>query len=110
MNIRSLSRYFDRLIVFLDSCNTNFDVICLYETWLAENILDYYIDRYDIYNYYSKSHKSDGISVYTKSLIQVNSIKLGKIDFCISLSIHFSRNNEVLNVCTDHQVWINNFL
>jgi len=26
-------------IVLLDSCNTNFDVICLYETWLADNKL-----------------------------------------------------------------------
>jgi len=69
MNIRSLSKHFDELIVFLDSCNIKFDVICLYETWLADNKLDYYIDGYDNYKYYSKLNKSDGISVYINSSI-----------------------------------------
>jgi len=98
MNIRSLSKHFDELIVFLDSCNTKFDVICLYETWLVDNKLDYYIDGYDNYNYYSKLNKSDGISVYINSSFQVNSVILGKIDFCSSLSIHFSNNNDNLNL------------
>lgn len=73
MNIYNLSRHFDELIIFLDSCSLKFDVICPCEIWPVENKLDYHIDGYDNYNYYSKLNTSDEISVYINSLIQVNS-------------------------------------
>lgn len=99
MNIRSLSRHFDELIVFLNSSKVKFDIICLNETWLAENVLDFNIDGYVNYNYYSKLNKSDGISVYINNLIPVTFVKLGVIDYCSSLHIQFS-NNETLSYLT----------
>lgn len=64
LNIRSIRKHFNELLVVLSSANIKFDIIMLLETWLNNNIGNFDIKGYNCYNHYSSLNISDGISVY----------------------------------------------
>lgn len=82
MNIRSIHKHFNGLCIFLCTTDIKFDIICLFETWLEKDTFDFRIDGFSSYNYYSKLNKSDGITVFIRNSIKINSILFGEINFC----------------------------
>jgi hypothetical protein len=77
LNIRSVRKHFNKLLVVLSSTNFKFDIIMLSETWLDDNIGNFDIKCYNCYNHYSSLNISDGISVYIKDSIIVNYVITG---------------------------------
>jgi len=68
-NIRSFSRNFDELAVFLDGLNRRFHVIILTETWFSANNTAV-IDNYTGYHVFRTTRLGGGVSVYV-----INSLK-----------------------------------
>lgn len=89
MNIRSLRKNFDELLLYLESVGVEcLDVIVLSETWRVENLNDFMIPNFDIL--YNESHfnQNDGVIVYIKSSIgcttsihQMSEINLLEVNF-----------------------------
>jgi exonuclease III len=72
LNIRSLQKNFDNFKFFLQSCNTNFDVICLSETWcdtqVANNSL-YHLPNYTVIEQVRTTGKrGGGILMYVSNI------------------------------------------
>jgi len=98
MNIRSIHKHFNELIIFLSTSDIKFDIICLFETWLENDTFDFHIDGFKSYNYYKKLNKSDGITVFIRNSCKVNSVHLGLINYCSSMNLNISINESVLNL------------
>lgn len=98
MNIRSICKHFDEFIIFLNNCEVIFDVICLVETWLDDNSLEFEIEGYINFNYYRKLNKSDGISIYIRNTINVNTINYDVVDHCSSINFNLLKNNSIFNI------------
>ena len=93
LNIRSIRKHFNELLVVLSSANIKFDIIMLSETWLDNNIGNFDIKGYNCYNHYSSLNISDGISVYIRDSIIVNDVITGGVNHCSSLDFSISYNN-----------------
>lgn len=98
MNIRSIHKHFNELLIFLSTTNIKFDIICLFETWLEKDTFDFTMDGFSSFNYYSKLNKSDGITVFMRNSIKINSVNLGEISFCSSLNLNIIYNDSTLNL------------
>lgn len=69
MNIRSLNKNFDNLLVLLTDLGNEFDVIVLSECWINANYIPKIINNYSVYNTTRHSSQSDGVIVYVKSYL-----------------------------------------
>lgn len=98
MNIRSIHKHFSELFVFLNTTDIKFDIICLFETWLEKDTFDFTMDGFSSINYYSKLNKSDGITVFMRNSIKINSVNLGELNFCSSLNLSIVLNDSTLNL------------
>ena len=73
-NIKSLSKHFDELELYLESLNYNFSFIGLTETWLNDNNCDLFArDNYESINRYRKHRIGGGVSLYIKQDIKYKS-------------------------------------
>lgn len=67
MNIRSIRKHFEELLVLISNKTVSFDLIFLTETWNVGNIGDFNIPEYNcIYND-SQINQNDGVVVYIKN-------------------------------------------
>ena len=65
MNIKSLSKHFDELLLYLDSIKFKFSIIGLTETWLDENKHGLYdLDNYTSVNKFRNVKRGGGVSLY----------------------------------------------
>ena len=63
MNIKSLSKHFDELLLYLDSIKFKFSIIGLTETWLDENKHGLYdLDNYTSVNKFRNAKRGGGVS------------------------------------------------
>ena len=70
LNIRSLSKNGDELCAFLSLIKTNFDVVCLSETWVSElGIVDDIFPNYNSYHSIRKNSIGGGVAIYLKKNI-----------------------------------------
>lgn len=98
LNIRSLRKNIDQLLVYIESINTNnIDVMVLSETWILEGVSDFSIPNFNMY--YSESHfnQNDGIAVYVKNnidtvldVIQLSETKLLRFSFTSNNNISYA--------------------
>jgi len=98
LNIRSIRKHFNELLVVLSSANIKFYIIMLSETWLDNNIGKFDIKGYNCYNHYSSLNISDGIKVYIKDSIIVNDVIIGGLNHCNSLDFSISYNNILIKL------------
>lgn len=67
LNIRSLNKNFDELMVLLQCFESNYDLIVLSETWNLLDINNFNINSYQMFYNDSRINKNDGCIVYAKS-------------------------------------------
>lgn len=75
-NIRSIRKNFNELLVYLDSEFDCVDIVVLSECWLRDIGDNYAIPGYSMYCNESRFNKNDGVIVYIKDTISVESIVL----------------------------------
>ena len=66
INIRSLTFFFDKLIMFLNMFDDNFDIVSITETWLSDNNI--FIFNIPGYNHICSNRKyknGGGFNLYT---------------------------------------------
>jgi len=74
LNIRSIKRNYDQLVVLLESFKIKFDCIVLSETWEVEDINHFTIEGYNtIYNH-GHYNQNDGVVVFVKRELAVEVI------------------------------------
>lgn len=74
MNIRSIMRHFDELVLLLDTYTLGFDIIVLCETWLDYDF-KFLLNGYQTINSIGKLNKSDGVTIFIKEPIKLTNIK-----------------------------------
>lgn len=94
INIRSIKKNFDELIVFLESFQIKFcDIIILTECFQLESTANFNLDGYNTYYNNSDINRNDGVVIMVRSElnVEVNTIKLEfsgvsitKVNFVIS--------------------------
>lgn len=100
MNIRSLRKNFDELLLYLESVGVEcLDVIVLSETWRIENLNDFMIPNFDIL--YNESHfnQNDGVIVYIKSSIGYTT-SIHQMSEINLLEVNFKLNNRSYRITT----------
>lgn len=73
VNIRSVRRNFSILESFLSFHNFAYDIICITETWLTQNVDTFNLDNYRKFCLYRNSH-GGGIMIFLKNCFTVNII------------------------------------
>lgn len=93
LNIRSLSKNIDELLIFLQQFNKKFDAIILSETFQIFDICLFHIDGYELVYNRGALNKNDGVVVYVKSCytFQQKIDKIGDID-AITININIQPN------------------
>nr|CAI5857439.1 unnamed protein product [Callosobruchus analis] len=74
VNIRSIKKNIDKLNIFLNSLETEFDIIVLSETWLIESTKLYEIPNFDLIYSHGNINQNDGVlivNIYTINAIQI---------------------------------------
>lgn len=97
MNIRSIRRHFDELVLLLDTYTLSFDIIVLCETWLDYDF-KFLLNGYQTINSIGKLNKSDGVTIFIKEPIKLTDIKENVICNCnsIELSFEYLSNNFII--------------
>ena len=97
MNIRSIRRHFDELVLLLDTYTLSFDIIVLCETWLDYDF-KFLLNGYQTINSIGKLNKSDGVTIFIKEPIKLTNIKENVISNCnsIELSFEYLSNNFII--------------
>ena len=68
LNIRSLVKNYDKLLIFLDRIKYNFNVIILTETWLSDSNKECYpLPGYDSKHIVRSDKRGGGVSIYFKN-------------------------------------------
>lgn len=86
INICGLATNFGNLLVFLQSLETEFDIIALSETHVFDNLDQFHINNYNVFSNESKVNRCDGTIIYAKNdlvtdaqIIAVNQSKFLKV-------------------------------
>ena len=91
-NIRSISRNFDELIVFLCRLKLDCDVLILTECWLSCNLTIPNLPGYKSYTSQNYKNQNDGIILYVKESLNVDIIEPPFLESnCLILTI----NNDI---------------
>lgn len=98
-NIRSINKHFDEFTLYLnsDKFSCNLDIIILTETWHNIDLCDFEIPGYRIYFSTVKRNQNDGIIVFTRSHLSVESIEY-KYTVANILNLKLEVNNIPLNI------------
>lgn len=88
MNIRSISKHFDELMVFLGQFRERFDIIVLTETFVVGDVNLYTMHNYNMIYNHGLVNRNDGVIVYVSktlsynySIIDFTDIKLIRLEF-----------------------------
>lgn len=88
-NIRSISRNFDELIVFLHRLKLECDVLILTECWLSCNFTTPNLPGYKSHTTQNFKNQNDGITIYFKESLNVNIIEPPFLESnCLILTIN----------------------
>jgi len=99
-NIRSFSKNFDELAVFLDSVRHRFHIIVLTETWFtADNVA--HIDYYTGHHTFRADRQGGGVSVYV-----VNNFKSEQLTEFSLCGNSYELCTAKVKVCDDEDVYI----
>lgn len=80
LNIRSIRKNFDELLIYLEELKIeNIDIIILSETWKIDEVKAFDIKNFDLHYNESFFNQNDGLIMYTKQSLQINNI--GKLVF-----------------------------
>ena len=74
MNIRSLQRNYDSLVVSLGTLKLSFDVVALTETWLKKETQDIYFPYYKSYHSMRSNRIGGGTAIYIKNKLESREI------------------------------------
>lgn len=94
LNIRSIHKNFNDLVIFLEAHNFKFcDIIILTETWYIENINLYNIENFNVHYNNANFNKNDGTVIYVNKALKASvmnfSFDKSKVNFCkINFNIH----------------------
>lgn len=110
-NVRSISKNFSTLEVYLECFDYSFDVIILSETWNF-NSQYFSIKGYDLIHNESSLNRADGVIVYIKSCLNHSCeiVTVGNIKFC---RIIIKENNDEIAISAvyrSHSVNAHEFL
>ena len=65
----------DEITNFLSNCNVEWDVICISETWLKDDIVKYYdLEHYYIFATSRPSGEGDGTAIYVHTKHELEKI------------------------------------
>lgn len=93
LNIRSIRKNFDELLLYIETIQqTNIDIIILSETWMIDDISNFNIPNFDIIYNDSAYNQNDGTIVYIKNQINFNS-SIKKLTEINLLEITFNLKN-----------------
>lgn len=70
INIRSIAKNLDELILFINKINIEYDIIILSETWKVDNLGLHNLNGYNIYYNNGDTNQNDGVIVYIKKEIK----------------------------------------
>lgn len=98
LNIRSLKKNFEELLIYLNLFNfENVDILILSETFNLDKVSDFHIKGYNLYYNESTFNKNDGLVIYVKENINVrtSTFKLNQTNI---LRLTFEINNSKYGV------------
>lgn len=97
MNIRSIRRHFDELVLLLNTYTLSFDIIVLCETW-PDYDFKFLLNGYQTINSLGKLNKSGGVTIFIKESIKLTNIKENVISNsnAIELSFEYLSNNFII--------------
>lgn len=78
LNIRSINKNMDNLMVLLESLKTEFHIIILSETWRINCTDNFNIKDYNIFYSEGNYNQNDGLVIYVKDKITVTNFKYTK--------------------------------
>ena len=65
MNVRSMKNKRDEILDFLTRSGIKWDIICISETWLKDDIIQYYnIESYNLFASCRHQGEGDGTAIY----------------------------------------------
>lgn len=65
LNIRSLNKNFNELLIYLEQFNVeNIDIIVLSETWRVDSVSNFNISNFNLCYNESQNNQNDGLMVY----------------------------------------------
>jgi len=92
LNIRSLNKSFNELLVILNCLTHEFDVIVLTETWMNESSANVCMDGYEVVINKESKNQNDGVIVFVKKCFAVCSEEVSMYgDTCVKVDIAFGR-------------------
>lgn len=97
MNIRSIKKNFDELLILLTDLGSDFDIIVLSECWIQENFIPKTIRNYNHYNTLHNQTQNDGVIVYIKNHV-THSVKEIKIKNANCLQIQLDDHTTLLTM------------
>lgn len=97
LNIRSLNKNFDNLLILLESLKIKFDLIVLSETWKINNLENFNIEGYDIFYSEGSHNQNDGLVMYVSKNInpKFTTVKFSENTF---VKLALEKNNLLFNV------------
>lgn len=83
LNIRSINKNFENLLILLESLSTSYQIIILSETWKIDCLDKYHIKNYNIYYSEGTHNQNDGVLIYVRNeyLPNFTTIKLNENTF-----------------------------
>lgn len=88
LNIRSLNKHYNELVLLLHDLNWVLDVVVLTETWTDESTSFPHIEGFDIFNTISSKNRADGVVVYVREELRASSIEHSVTDCnCLQVNI-----------------------
>lgn len=67
INIRSINKNLDQMLILIESLGENFDIMVLSETWIIEDITRFNITGYNVFYSQGQFNQNDGVVVYVNN-------------------------------------------
>ena len=100
INIRSISKNFDNLIILLDSLNYEFDIIAISESWINDNnTFIYNIHNYNAYVSNRKHKHACGVLFYIRKQFSVKIIDIFTNNYFQSIILEIDDEHNKMCIC-----------
>ena len=97
INIRSLNKNYDSLLILLESIKTKFDIIVLSETWKVNNLEYFNILGYEIFYSEACHNQNDGLLMYVSNNI-IAKFTVQKFSENTFTNLTFKKNGMQFNI------------
>lgn len=106
INIRSVEKNFEELLILLHNLQREVHVLVLTETWLTDIFPDYLnIKNFNSIHVCNKYNKCDGIIIYVSNLLEIEQFSLQPLNHCNSIRISVRFNNDTYNITGIYRPW-----